>query len=98
MEKRLIDFMVAFIVEAAPDSLYGELTRWLLEPKHGVFVGNVNAMVRQKLWEKIQNAGNGTSAIMIFNSATEQGYSLEMTGEPKRCVVDIEGVELIKIQ
>mgnify|MGYP001118811559 CR=1 FL=1 len=98
MEEGLSNFMVTFIVEAAPDSLYGELTRWLLEPKHGVFVGNVNAMVREKLWKKIQNSGNETSAIMIFNSDTEQGYSLEMTGEPKRCVVDIEGIELIKIQ
>lgn len=98
MEERLIDLMVTFIVEAAPDSLYGELTRWLLEPKHGVFVGNVNAMVREKFWKKIQNSGDETSAIMIFNSDTEQGYSLEMTGEPRRCVVDIEGIELIKIQ
>ena len=98
MEERLIDLMVTFIVEAAPDTLYGELTRWLLELKHGVFVGNVNAMVREKLWKKIQNSGDETSAIMIFNSDTEQGYSLEMTGEPRRCVVDIEGIELIKIQ
>lgn len=98
MEERLIDFMVTFIVEAAPDSLYGELTRWLLEPKHGVFVGNVNAMVREKLWKKIQNSGNETNAIMIFNTDNEQGYALEMIGEPKRCVVDIEGIELIKIQ
>ncbi len=88
--------MVTFVVESASDSLCGELTRWLLEPKHGVFVGNVNAMVREKLWDKIQNAK--TSAIMIFSSDSEQGYSLKMTGEPKRCVVDIEGVELIKIQ
>lgn len=90
--------MVTFIVEAAPDSLYGELTRWLLEPKHGVFVGNVNAMVREKLWKRIQNSSNNTNSIMIFNTDTEQGYSLEMTGDPKRRVVDIEGVELIKIQ
>jgi len=98
MEERLIDFMVTFVVEAAPDSLYGELTRWLLEPKHGVFVGNVNAMVREKLWKKIQNSGNETNAIMIFNTDNEQGYALEMIGEPKRCVIDIEGIELIKIQ
>lgn len=87
--------MVTFIVEAAPDSLYGELTRWLLEPKHGVFVGNVNAMVREKIWKKIKDSGNNTNAIMIFNSDSEQGYSLEMIGDPKRCVVDIEGIELI---
>ena len=79
MEERLIDLMVTFIVEAAPDSLYGELTRWLLEPKHGVFVGNVNAMVREKLWKKIQNSGDETSAIMIFNSDTSLNNPADKT-------------------
>ena len=89
--------IVAFIIESAPDSLCGELTRWMIEPKHGVFVGNVNALIRDKLWDKIQNAGRETNAIMIFSTDSEQGYSLEMFGSPKRRVVDIDGIELIQI-
>ncbi len=55
-------------------------------------------MVRDKLWDKIKNAGSDIKAIMIFSADTEQGYSLKMIGDPKRVVIDIEGVELIKIQ
>jgi CRISPR-associated protein Cas2 len=29
------------ILEKVPTSLRGELTRWMLEPKSGVFVGNI---------------------------------------------------------
>ena len=40
------------ILEKVPPSLRGELTRWFLEPKAGVFVGHVGAMVRDRLWQK----------------------------------------------
>lgn len=55
-------------------------------------------MVRDKLWDKIQTASPDINAIMIFSSDSEQGFSLKMIGDPKRTVVDIEGIELIKIQ
>ncbi len=55
-------------------------------------------MIRDKLWDKIQNAGEEINAVMVFNSDSEQGYSLKMYGNPRRKVVDIEGVELIKLQ
>ena len=44
--------MVILLLERVSPSLRGELTRWLLEPKAGVFVGNVSALVREKLWTK----------------------------------------------
>ena len=45
--------MIVLIVERAPASLRGEVTRWLLETQPGVFVGHVSAMVRDKLWDKV---------------------------------------------
>ena len=44
--------MIIMILEKVPVSARGELTRWLLEPRAGVFVGHVSAMVRERLWEK----------------------------------------------
>ncbi len=41
--------MVVIILEKVPAGLRGELTRWLLELKAGVFVGKVSAMVRERL-------------------------------------------------
>ena len=44
--------MVMMILERVPVSLRGELTRWLVEPRAGVFAGRISAGVRDKLWER----------------------------------------------
>ena len=59
--------MVVFVVERVQPSLRGELSRWLLEVKAGVFVGKLSALVREELWQlvtkKLQKNG---SAVMIY--------------------------------
>lgn len=90
--------MVVIILETAPIPLRGELTKWILETKPGVFVGNINAMVRMKLWKKILDYDNSINALMIFGAKNEQGFDILMNGEPKRGVIDIEGINLIKIK
>ena len=41
---------MVMLLERVSPGLRGELTRWLLELKAGVFVGRVSAMVRERLW------------------------------------------------
>ena len=41
--------MVVMLMEKVPKSVRGELTRWLIELRSGVFVGNISALVRDKL-------------------------------------------------
>ena len=88
--------MIVIVTESAPPKLRGTLTRWLQELKPNVFVGNVNALVRQKLWEKICSAEYNLNALMIFPAQTEQGYDFLINGDPERTVVDFDGVKLIK--
>ena len=73
------------VLERVPASLRGELTRWLLETRPGVFVGHVSAMVRDKLWDKVcddvaprrtrraasgsASTGAGGSGAMLVHSA-----------------------------
>lgn len=90
--------MVVIVLEAAPIPLRGELTKWMLETKPGVFVGNINALVRTKLWKKIYDYDNSINALMIFNAKNEQGFDMLMNGEPRRGVIDIEGINLIKVK
>ena len=45
--------MVVMLLEKVPTSVRGELTRWLLELRPGVFVGNISALVRDKLWDML---------------------------------------------
>lgn len=90
--------MVVFIMERVPVSLRGELTRWMLELKAGVFVGNVSALVRDLLWEKIGESIKGGGAILIHSSDTEQGFAIRYWGETSRKVRDFEGLLLVGSQ
>ena len=89
--------MVVIILEKVSPSVRGELTRWLLEPRTGVFVGCVSALVRDKLWENIcRRAGIG-GALLIHPAASEQGYTLRSHGATSRTLGDFEGLTLIHI-
>lgn len=90
--------MVVIVMENAPESLRGELTRWLLETKAGVFVGRLSAMVRDKLWEKICQRQDEGGALLIYSAPNDQGYVIRLNGNPRRTVIDLEGIQLIKIQ
>ncbi len=83
-------------MDNAPEKLRGELTRWLLEVKAGVFVGKTSAAVREKLWEKVRQDRELSGALLIYSADTEQGFRLEMYGDPKRSVIDLDGLQLIK--
>jgi CRISPR-associated protein Cas2 len=90
--------MVVFILERVPVSLRGELTRWMLELKAGVFVGDVSALVRNLLWQKIGESIKGGGAILIYSSDTEQGFAVRYSGESSRKVRDFEGLLLVGVE
>lgn len=89
--------MTVFVLERAKPSVRGEFNRWFLEVKPGVFVGNVNARVRQLLWERVCGDKLADGAVMVYTAPTEQGFAMELFGEPQRKVVEIEGVQLIQV-
>jgi len=85
------------ILERVPASLRGELTRWMIQPRTGVFVGKLSGMVRDKLWEKARRAARGGSGILLHSSDTEQGFAVQTFGDPSREMVDIEGIVLARM-
>jgi CRISPR-associated protein Cas2 len=89
--------MVVLILERVPTSLRGELSRWMIEPKAGVFVGKVSAMVRDKLWEQACKKAKDGAAMMLYNSMTEQGFTVRTFGATSRSIVDFEGLLLVRI-
>ena len=89
--------MVVFVLENATEKLRGTLSRWMIETKPGVFVGSVSSMVRDKLWNMIPDH-TSKGALMIFSCNNEQDYQIKMYGEPSRCMVDLDGLQLIKVQ
>ena len=89
--------MVVIILEKVPAGLRGELTRWLLELKTGVFVGKISAMVRDKLWENVCIGSRGGAAILIHGADNEQGCAIRMWGMSSRSVVDFDGLQLVRV-
>lgn len=45
--------MIVVTLSKVPPSLRGDLTKWYQEIQTGVYVGSVNARVRDLLWERI---------------------------------------------
>lgn len=89
--------MVVIILERVSPSLRGELSRWLIEPKAGVFVGKVSALVRDKLWEKItKKIGDSGAAIQLWSTNNQQGFDARMMGDRTRILEDYEGILLVK--
>jgi len=89
--------MVVFILENAKPSLRGELSQWLFEIKAGVFVGRISALVRDELWQVIEQKLGKGSAVLIYPQRNEQGFDARMIGNPSRSLVDIEGLLLVKV-
>jgi CRISPR-associated protein Cas2 len=89
--------MVVMILKNVPVSLRGELTRWLIEPKPGVFVGHVNAMVRDRLWEKCCGRMQAGGVLQIWSTNTEQRFRMRASGDTGRQIVDWDGLQLIRL-
>src|SRR5690242_3902280 len=89
--------MIVLIMEKVPIGLRGELSRWMIEPRTGVFVGKPSAMVRDKLWEKVCRGAKGGAAILLFSSQTEQGFTVRTYGDTSRTLIDMEGLTLVHI-
>ena len=90
--------MVVIVIDNAPLKLRGELTKWLMEVKPGVFVGKITAMVRQRLWDKVYHSDGLTGAVMLYSMNNEQGFEMEMCGDPTRKVIETNGLRLIAVE
>ena len=89
--------MVVMVLEKVPVSLRGELTRWLIEPSAGLFVGHVNAMVRDRLWSKCCKAKRAGGVLQIWSTNTEQRFRIRSHGDTSRQIVEFDGLQLIRV-
>ena len=89
--------MVVIMMERVTPALRGEITRWMIELRAGVFVGNVSALVRDKLWELICKRIKKGAVTLLHSASNEQGYKIRQLGETGRSVSHFEGLQLITI-
>jgi CRISPR-associated protein Cas2 len=89
--------MTVIVLERVAIVVRGELSRWMLEPKAGVFVGRVSALVRDKLWDLVCEKTSKGGGLLVYHTDTEQGFAMRTFGDTKRTVRDFEGLSLIQI-
>ena len=87
--------MLVVILERVTPGLRGELSRWLIEPRAGVFVGDVSALVRDQLWEICGKRLRSGAMTQIWTTNNEQGFGMRSIGEPSRQLIDHEGLLLV---
>ncbi len=86
--------MIILTMTDCPIGLRGDLTKWLLEINPGVFVGQVSARVRNKLWERVTETIKDGRATMVFNTNNEQRLDFRVHNsawEP----IDFDGIKLM---
>jgi CRISPR-associated protein Cas2 len=88
--------MVVLMVESAEPSLRGLLSRWLIEPRAGIFVGRLSARVRDRLWKRVEASGRAKGALLVYGAQNEQGFAVRSCGDTSREPVDFEGLTLIR--
>lgn len=87
--------MVILCVINCPSSLRGDLSKWLCEINTGVYVGKINAKVRDELWERVCSNINTGQATMVYSMNNEQGFVFR-THNTTWIPVDYEGITLMK--
>jgi CRISPR-associated endoribonuclease Cas2 subtype I-E len=86
--------MLVLVLECAPPKLYGFCSSWSLQVAPGVYVANLPARTREEIWAQVEEWATGdTRAIMLWPSrCNEQGLESAQIGEPRRRVVEYEGL------
>ena len=89
--------MLLMVLQNSPASLKGLLSRWLIEVRSGVFLGNPSSRIRDVLWDRtVLHPRNRGYAIQIWSDQGPQGFSYRTWGEGAREFVDFEGIALVR--
>ena len=78
----------------SPPSLRGDLTKWMQEISTGVYVGNFNTKIREKLRERVVESVGSGEATMTYAYRNEIGYKFE-THNSSKISIDYDGIPLV---
>lgn len=87
--------MIVLTLTDCPPSLRGELTKWLLEINTGVYVGRVNARVRDRIWQMVQEEALKGRVTMAFTSGRGEQRLDFRTHNSDWEPIDFDGLKLM---
>lgn len=88
-----MSFMV-ITLKKVPNSLRGDLTKWMQEIATGVYIGNLNRKVRENLWKRVLDNVKEGEATLSYTYNNEIGYNFD-TINAERKIVDYDGIPLV---
>ena len=86
--------MIEITLSSCPQSLRGDLTKWLFEIDTNVFVGKLSARTRDQLWGRIIKSCSDGRANMVFGVDNEQRFDFRVHNTTSR-PVDFDGIKLM---
>ena len=86
--------MIVITVTNCPPGLRGHLTGWLQEIDTGVYVGHINARVREELWKRVCEYVKSGSATMVFSANNEQRANFRVHNAAWK-PIDYDGLTLM---
>lgn len=87
---------IVLISPAIPDHLRGYLSRFLMEPRPNIFVGNCSSTVATRLWDRaIDACGAGSLTLIQSSPSAEQGFEMRFHGDRSPLPYDLDGLTLL---
>ncbi|MCB5279500.1 MAG: type I-E CRISPR-associated endoribonuclease Cas2e [Candidatus Cloacimonetes bacterium] len=70
--------MIVIILYNCPQTLRGDLTKWMFEVSTNVFVGRMSSRVRDELWERVKYECKTGGATMVYGMNNEQHFDFRI--------------------
>lgn len=90
---------IVLMSPATPSHVRGYVSRFLIEPRPNVFVGNCSPRVRDAIWGRVCSV-EGVDNVTLISSAPqqEQGFEMRFHGPDAPVPVDLDGFSLVARQ
>lgn len=89
--------LTVITVKNAPMSLKGDLTKWMQEIATGVYIGNFNSRVREKLWLRVKEKIGRGEATLSYYYRNEMGYDFDTINTAQQ-LIDYDGIPLVVLE
>ena len=87
---------IVLITPAIPDHMRGYISRFLIEPRPNIFVGNCSPRVRDAIWDRVCSIERVDNVTLIHSShSQEQGFEMRFHGDSSPEPVDLDGLVLV---
>lgn len=87
--------MIVVVLTDCPPKLRGDLSKWLFEINTGVYIGRVNARIREALWDRIRENLKHGQATMVYPSHGEQKMEFRVHNTSWE-IADFDGLKLMR--